>query len=79
MDCRALDGTIWLSQAQIAEAFGRSKKTISEHFGNLLNDAEFDQQAVVRKFRTTAADGKQYDVNHYNSEKKPQRLMIYES
>ena len=43
---------------------GRSN--ISEHLTNIFADKELEQDAVVRKFRTTAADGKNYQVLHYN-------------
>lgn len=66
VDCRAQDGTIWLSQAQIGEVFDRSKQTISEHLQNLFEENELAESAVVRNFRTTAADGKSYEVAHYN-------------
>ena len=68
VECRLVDETIWLSQSLIGELFDRSKKTISEHFQNLFEEAELDEKSVVRNFRTTAADGKSYDVAHYNLE-----------
>lgn len=68
IDCRVLHDTIWLSQAQIGEVFGRSKQTISEHLRNVFEEGELDEHSVVRNFRTTAADGKTYDVTHYNLE-----------
>ena len=43
-----------------------SKSNISEHLTNIFADKELEQDAVVRKFRTTAADGKNYQVLHYN-------------
>ncbi|NMN74200.1 Virulence protein [Rhizobium sp. 57MFTsu3.2] len=43
-----------------------SNKTISEHFQNLYKSGELDEDSVVRKFRITAADGKEYDVKHYS-------------
>ncbi|NKQ41379.1 MAG: hypothetical protein HF962_07390, partial [Sulfurovum sp.] len=58
--------TIWLNQSQMAELFAKSKKTISEHINNVFKEGELDKDAVVRKFRTTAADGKSYDVMYYN-------------
>ena len=39
---------------------------ISEHIKNILADGELDENSVVRKFRTTAADGKNYNTAHYN-------------
>ncbi len=58
--------TVWLSQKQMGELFGKSKKTISEHISNVFKDGELDKKAVVRNFRTTATDGKSYDVIYYN-------------
>lgn len=68
VECRLVDETIWLSQALMGELFDRSKKTISEHLQNLVEEGELDPDSVVRNFRTTAADGKSYDVAHYNLE-----------
>ena len=52
------DETVWLTQAHMAELFGKNKKTISEHILNIFNEGELDEKAVVRSFRTTAADSK---------------------
>lgn len=68
IECRLVDETVWLSQALMGELFDRSKKTISEHLQNLFEEGELDPNSVVRNFRTTAADGKNYDVAHYNLE-----------
>lgn len=66
IECRLVDATVWLSQARMGELFDRSKKTISEHLQNLFEEGELDQDSVVRNFRTTAADGRSYDVAYYN-------------
>jgi len=58
--------SIWLSQAQMGELFGKSKKTISEHIGNIFKEGELEKNSVVRNFRITASDGKEYSVMHYN-------------
>jgi hypothetical protein len=68
VECRLVDETIWLSQALMGELFDRSKKTISEHLQNLFEEGELDPDSVVRNFRTTATDGKTYDIAHYNLE-----------
>ena len=68
VECRFQDETLWLSQALMAELFDRSKKTISEHLTNLFAEEELIENAVVRKFRTTASDGKNYAVAFYNLE-----------
>jgi hypothetical protein len=58
--------SVWLSQAQIGELFQKSKSTISEHISNIFEEKELTEEAVVRKFRTTAADKKTYDTTFYN-------------
>jgi len=68
LDLRIEGETVWVSQSEMAELFQRSKKTISEHLGNIFEEGELVEAAVVRKFRTTAADGKSYDVDHYSLE-----------
>ena len=66
LDVRLEDETVWLTQVQMATLFGKDKRTISEHIGNIFREGELDENAVVRKFRTTATDGKNYDTHHYN-------------
>ena len=63
---RLEDETVWLTQAQLIELFGKAKSTISEHIKNIFEEGELDEHSVVRKFRTTAADGKEYRIHHYN-------------
>lgn len=58
--------TVWLTQAQLVELFDSSKANISEHIKNIFAEEELQPDAVVRNFRTTAADGKTYEVQHYN-------------
>jgi hypothetical protein len=66
LDVRLEDETLWLSQKQLTELFGKAKGTVSEHIKHIFEDGEQDEHSVVRFFRTTAADGKQYEVAHYN-------------
>jgi len=66
LDVRLEDQTVWLNQKQLTELFGKAKGTISEHIKHIFEDEELEEDSVVRLFRTTAADGKQYDVAHYN-------------
>jgi len=60
------DETVWLTQTQICDLFQKSKATISEHIKNIFEEGELMENSVVRNFRTTATDGKLYDVNYYN-------------
>ncbi|PIG08307.1 virulence RhuM family protein [Comamonas sp. 26] len=59
---------LWLSQKQLTELFGKAKGTISEHIKHIFEDGELHEASVVRFYRTTAADGKSYEVAHYNLE-----------
>ena len=61
----ARDGEVWLSQKRMAELFATSKSTISEHISNILKEKELLENSVVRNFRTTAADGKEYPTFFY--------------
>ncbi len=66
VNVRFANEDVWLTQAQLVEIYQSSKSNISEHLTNIFADKELEQDAVVRKFRTTAADGKNYQVLHYN-------------
>lgn len=66
VDVRFEDETVWLTQSQMCELFNKSKSTISEHISNIFDEGELDENSVVRNFRTTAEDGKSYNVNYYN-------------
>lgn len=58
--------TVWLTQAQLCELFQKSKATISEHIKHIFEEGELEEISVVRKFRTTATDGKNYEMTYYN-------------
>ncbi len=60
------DETVWLTQKSMGELFGVSKSTISEHLSNIFANNELAEISVVRNFRTTASDGKNYNTNYYN-------------
>ena len=49
--------TVWLSQQQLCDLYHTSKANVSEHIKHIFEDGELDEDSVVRKFRTTAADG----------------------
>jgi len=66
IEVRVADETVWLSQKLMAALFDVDVRTISEHLGNLFISAELQEEAVIRKFRTTAADGKNYNIQFYN-------------
>ena len=66
INVRIIDETVWLTQNQICELFQTSKSNLSEHIKNIFDDEELKKESVVRKFRITANDGKEYNVLHYN-------------
>lgn len=66
VDVRMNDETVWLTQVQMAMLFDKAKSTISEHIKHIFEENELDENSVVRKFRTTASDGKNYEVNYFN-------------
>ena len=58
--------TIWLPQQRIAELFGVKKAAISKHIKNIFETGELDKASVVSILETTATDGKNYKIKHYN-------------
>ncbi|MDD4202906.1 MAG: virulence RhuM family protein [Candidatus Omnitrophica bacterium] len=58
--------TVWLTQTQMVDLFHSSKANVSEHIKHIFEEGELAKNSVVRKFRTTASDGKNYNVEHYN-------------
>jgi len=66
LEVRYEDATIWLPQRLMAQLFDVSVPTINEHLKNIFSQGEVDSDSAIRKFRITAADGKNYDTKHYN-------------
>ena len=58
--------TVWLTIDQMCLLFGKGKSTISEHIKHIFAEGELQQDSVVRFFRTTASDGKEYRVSYFN-------------
>jgi len=66
VDVKFENETVWLTQKAMAMLFYRNNRTISEHIRNLFKEGELNENSVVRNFRTTASDGKEYLTNFYN-------------
>ncbi|MDE6523776.1 MAG: virulence RhuM family protein [Muribaculaceae bacterium] len=66
IDVKFTDKTVWLSQQQLCDLYQTSKANVSEHIKHIFEDEELEEESVVRKFRTTAKDGKSYNVTFYN-------------
>ena len=66
IEMRYENENIWLTQKMMAELYGVSKQAISQHLQTIFADGELVEEAVVKKYLTTASDGKQYSTNHYS-------------
>ena len=66
IDVKLEEETLWLTQAQMCDLYQTSKSNVSEHIKHIFEEGELNEDSVVRKFRTTATDGKEYLVSHYN-------------
>ena len=66
IEMRYEDENIWLTQKMMAVLYDVSVPTINEHIKNIFSDSELQEDAVIRKFRITASDGKNYNANHYS-------------
>lgn len=66
IDVKMEDETVWLTQAQLVQLYQTSKSNVSEHIKHIFEEGELEENAVFRKFRTTAADGKNYNTTYYN-------------
>ena len=61
--------TVWLTQAQMAELFGKGRMTITEHIQKVFSENELVQEATCRKFRQVRTEGKrtiEREIEHYN-------------
>ena len=68
IELRLEDGTVWLSQLQIADLFSATKQNISLHLKNIFEEEELSKNSVVKESLTTAADDKNYRTKLYNLE-----------
>ena len=66
LEVRLQEETVWLTQKRMAELFQKSVRTINEHIQNIFEEGELSPESVIRNFRITAEDGKQYNTQHYN-------------
>ena len=66
VEVKLIDNNVWMTQDQIALLYQSSKSNISEHIKHIIDEGELSTDSVVRNFRITASDGKNYSVKHYN-------------
>jgi len=68
IEVKVEDETVWLTQKLIAKLFDVKVPNINEHLQNIFATHELEENSVIRKFRITASDGKNYNTKHYNLE-----------
>ncbi len=66
IEVRYEDETVWLSQKMMAQLFDVDVRTVNEHLKNIFESGELSEDSVIRNFRITASDGKEYNTKHYN-------------
>ncbi|WP_293660775.1 virulence RhuM family protein [uncultured Phascolarctobacterium sp.] len=66
VEMRYEDENIWLTQKMMAALYDVDVRTINYHLKKIFEDAELQEDSVIRNFRITAADGKSYNTKHYN-------------
>lgn len=60
------DENVWLTQKMMGLLYDVETQTINYHLKKVFADSELAEEAVIRSFRITAADGKGYDTKHYS-------------
>jgi len=60
------DEDVWLSQKMMGVLYDVNVRTINEHLKKIFADQELQEDSVIRKFRITASDGKNYNTQHYS-------------
>jgi len=66
IEVRYEDETVWMSQKMLASLFEVKVPTVNEHLKNIFAVGELTETSVIRKFLTTASDGKNYNTKFYN-------------
>ncbi len=69
IDVHLQDESVWLTQEQMAELFGKGRSTITEHIANIFEEGELEQNRTCRKFRQVRQEGNrevEREIEHYN-------------
>ncbi|HVA63921.1 MAG TPA: virulence RhuM family protein [Terriglobales bacterium] len=69
VECRFAEESLWLTQALIAELYGKDVRTINEHLQNLFEEGELDRGATIRNFRIVRREGErdvEREIEHCN-------------
>jgi len=60
------DESIWVTQKMMGVLYDVNVRTVNEHLKKIFADSELQEDSVIRKFRITASDGKNYSTQHYS-------------
>ena len=66
VEMRYEDENIWLTQKMMAVLYDVDVRTVNYHIKKIFEDNELQENSVIRKFRITATDGKNYNTSHYS-------------
>jgi hypothetical protein len=69
IECRFLDGTIWLTQAMIAELFQTTVPNVNLHLKNIYKEGEITSEATIKDYLIVRPEGGRQvarNVLHYN-------------
>lgn len=66
VEMRYEDENIWLTQKMMATLYDVSVPAVNQHLKRIFADNELVEEAVVKHYLITAADGKNYQVKHYS-------------
>ena len=69
VDVKLENETVWLTQEQMAQLFGKSRSTITEHISNIYKEEELEQNSTRRNFRQVRMEGRrevEREIDHYN-------------
>lgn len=66
LEIRLIDESVWLSLDQMSNLFQRNRTVINRHVNNIFKEGELVRDSVSARYATTAADGKSYNVAHFN-------------
>ena len=66
LEVQLQEDSVWLTQAQMVELFGKTKQNVSLHIRNIFKEGELAEESVVKESLTTARDGKEYKTKYYN-------------
>lgn len=66
VDAVYADENIWLTQKMMGTLYNVETHTINYHLKKIFSDSELEENSVIRNFRITANDGKNYNTKHYN-------------